>query len=158
MNAMKRGDGGEFSSHWVFRSDDGSVASAPVERLTPPAPDTAKLRRDKAMRVARFMTLREECLTGASADPVFNILIELFMADCQVAPVNITSACHAARVPHTTALRVLQTMEQRDGTIVRYADRKDKRRHYVMLSPKGRHQVEAYLDRLIEMQNADPVF
>lgn len=91
---------------------------------------------DKAQSIYRARQARGSFF-GANgdvfADPAWDILLDLFAARELGRRVSISSACIAANVPPTTALRWLGTLEERD-LIERKADEQDRRRSYVQLT------------------------
>ena len=66
-------------------------------------------------------------------EPVWDILLDLFIARHEGRRVSISSACIAACVSQTTALRRLNDLQRR-GLIERASDVGDSRRHYVSLT------------------------
>ena len=70
------------------------------------------------------------------ADPAWDMLLDLYLADILSQRVSITSLCSASKVPPTTALRWMGTL-QGEGLIERAADPYDHRRYYVSLSESG---------------------
>lgn len=78
------------------------------------------------------------------SDPVWDIMLDLFIAHYDTRPVSVTSACIAACVAPTTGLRWLASLEGR-GLIERKPDALDKRRQFVSLSPRGVALVEGAL-------------
>jgi hypothetical protein len=70
---------------------------------------------------------------GLFADPVWDVLLDLFASQIEGRRVCVSDACMAASVPATTALRWLATMEQ-CNVIVRRQDKSDGRRSFVALS------------------------
>lgn len=71
------------------------------------------------------------------ADPAWEILLELTLADQQQLRLTISRLCARVDVPTTTALRWIATMTE-DGFLVRRDDPTDRRRKYIELSPAGR--------------------
>lgn len=67
------------------------------------------------------------------ADPAWDILLDLFYSELTQRRVAVSSACTAAAVPATTALRWLSNLVER-GIIVRHADPLDGRRVFVELA------------------------
>lgn len=78
------------------------------------------------------------------AEPQWNILLDLFIQQIRGVRVSVTSACIAADVPSTTALRALQELTDR-GLISREEDVSDKRRAWVALTPAGTESMRRYL-------------
>ena len=77
-------------------------------------------------------------------EPAFDILLDLFVAYARDQQVSITSACLAADVPMTTALRYVTTLEAA-GLVLRQEDPIDRRRSYVKLSSRAVAAMEKYL-------------
>lgn len=77
------------------------------------------------------------------ADPAWDILLELYAAALGQLRVSVTSLCHAAAVPATTALRWINQLEEK-GLIHRRDDPMDGRRHFLMLSHEGLGAMNAY--------------
>ena len=78
------------------------------------------------------------------ADPVWDLLLDLFVADQEQRDISISSASIAANVASTTALRYIAHMVE-VGMLVRRADPADHRRVLVALHPNTSARVEAYL-------------
>lgn len=81
------------------------------------------------------------------ADPVWDMLLDLYAAHYELKPVSVSSLCIAAAVPATTALRWIKTMSAH-GWIVRARDDNDGRRVYVHLSEDARIKLDIYFDAL----------
>ena len=77
-------------------------------------------------------------------EPAWDILLDLYICDKQGRRVSVTAACLGAGVPETTALRWLKQLE-RQGLLLREADRRDGRRCFVRLSELGYAKMTAYL-------------
>ena len=71
---------------------------------------------------------------GLLADPAWDILVDLYAATAEGAQVSVSSACIAARVPATTALRWVGKLCE-EGMINRHSDPLDGRRHFLTLTP-----------------------
>ena len=69
-------------------------------------------------------------------EPAWDILLDLFHAAKQRKRVSVTSACIAADVPSSTALRWIAVLEQK-GLVIRESDPSDARRIFVRLSTVG---------------------
>lgn len=118
-----------------------SPAEAEDER--PPALACAKLLYAARRRRDRAFSNHADLLF----DPVWDILLDLFVAWHDRRTVSVSSACLAACAAPTTALRWIATLEGR-GLIERTPDFEDRRRHFVSLSPEGLALVE---DALAQM-------
>lgn len=97
-----------------------------------------------AEAIYRDRRRRAEALSIESAEPQWDILLDLFVQSVRNNPVSVTSACIAADVPHSTALRALEQLSEH-GIITREADLTDKRRIWVRLSFRGREGMRNYL-------------
>ena len=73
---------------------------------------------------------------GLLGEPAWDILIDLFVHQAAYKRVTVTSACYAANVPLTTALRYISEMEA-FALVKRRASRRDRRVRYVELTTKG---------------------
>ncbi len=109
-----------------MRSPDQQVSQQEVRAIL-------KMRRNRA----RFFK------ADLFADPAWDILLDLYAAELAQQRVAVTSACHAAAVPATTALRWIGQLE-REGLINRRADPMDGRRQFLMLSNEGLEAMNAY--------------
>jgi len=79
-------------------------------------------------------------------EPAWDMLLDLYLADSNSTPVSITSACIAASVPQTTALRTLNGLVE-DGLVVRSRDPRDARRSHVKLEATTRGRIESLFAR-----------
>ena len=78
------------------------------------------------------------------ADPVWDMLLDLFEAELAQRRVSVSSLCIAAEVPATTALR---TMAEKN-LVIRRNDPIDGRRVYVELSPESSRALHGYFARI----------
>ncbi|MDQ3185074.1 MAG: hypothetical protein M3Q16_01135, partial [Pseudomonadota bacterium] len=67
------------------------------------------------------------------ADPAWDILLELYLAELEQRRVAVSTLCVAAEVPATTALRWTNTLVDR-GMLCRRPDILDRRRIYIELT------------------------
>jgi DNA-binding MarR family transcriptional regulator len=81
------------------------------------------------------------------ADPVWDMLLDLYAAHYEGQPVAVSSLCIAAAVPATTALRWIKALTA-SGTFTRTRDDSDGRRVYVDLSEEARGKLDVYFDTL----------
>lgn len=79
-------------------------------------------------------------ISGLFSDPAWDILLDLLRSESQLNRVSVSSACIAACVPATTALRWLTTLEEY-GLIERHQDPADARRTFVSLTRQGRKRI-----------------
>lgn len=77
------------------------------------------------------------------ADPAWDILLELLLAEASQCRVAVSSLCIAAHVPTTTALRYIASMTD-SGLLRRRQDPTDGRRVFVELSPKASDALHRY--------------
>lgn len=67
------------------------------------------------------------------AEPAWDMLLDLYIAEREGRPVAVLSACIGASAPQTTALRWMRVLESQ-GLIRKEVDEKDARRIYVRLT------------------------
>lgn len=77
-------------------------------------------------------------------EPVWDLLLDLYVSNQTGRVVSVSSACIAAYVPPTTALRYI-TMLVSQGIMLRLPDKNDARRVFLMLSDETRLAIEQYL-------------
>ena len=104
---------------------------------------------------------RERRLRDASfpaelfGEAVWDIMLDLFASEAEDRKVRVSSACIAACVPASTALRYLSEMERR-GLIVRSPSPDDRRGQYVALSEGCRAEMRDFLARLLSARLNPP--
>jgi DNA-binding MarR family transcriptional regulator len=81
-------------------------------------------------------------------EPAWDILLDLYTSHVAGRRLSITSLCHGARVPSTTALRWVGVLEQR-GLIRREASTKDKRVFWVHLTDAGLTSMSNYFAEIV---------
>lgn len=74
-------------------------------------------------------------------EPSWDIMLDLYEADLMGKPISVTSACIAAAVPQTTALRWLNILIDR-GHVERYPDPRDARRSFLRLTSTARTKLD----------------
>jgi hypothetical protein len=89
-----------------------------------------------------------EALAPAFGEPIWDLLLDLFVARCEGRRVSVSSACIAASVPATTALRWLAFMEEQ-GLLVRESDPADGRRAFVRLADDACRSMERYMTEMV---------
>lgn len=94
-------------------------------------------RRRDALMTSRFGT-------DIFADPAWDIILDLYIQNSKNQDVCVTSACTAAMVPVTTALRYITVLSDR-GMIERSKNHKDGRSYLLRLSPEAIRIVEELL-------------
>ena len=77
-------------------------------------------------------------------EPAWDILLDLYIMEVRGNRQSVTSACGAATVAPTTALRWLDALCG-DELVCRRPDDHDQRRSFVSLTDAGRARIEAYL-------------
>ena len=87
------------------------------------------------------------------AEGAWNIMIDLFENEQSGTEVCVTSACIAAEVPATTALRnIAQLIES--GMVQKLPDPKDQRRAFLRLSHKGSRVMRDVLSSMVDSEIA----
>ena len=81
-------------------------------------------------------------------EPAWDILLDLYISEREDRSVSITSACFAACVPPTTALRWISVLEAK-GYVERTPDCLDARRHYVSLTDTARVMLNRFYADLV---------
>ena len=95
---------------------------------------------------------KDELEACASHDPVWTLLLDLYLHAGRGKDVGVKSACVGSGAPKTTALRHLASMA--DAKIVFYAsDPSDQRKRIVRLSDWGARLVQRYLGAEIDAAN-----
>lgn len=77
------------------------------------------------------------------ADPAWDILLVLTIAECRQRRVTVSQLCERVDVPMTTALRWIANMTD-EGLLVRRDDMTDKRRKFIELSPDALRKMIQY--------------
>lgn len=106
-----------------------------------------------AENLYRFRRRRDTMMTarfGADlfADPAWDIILDLYIHNSKNQDVCVTSACAAAMVPITTALRYITVLSDR-GLIERSKNQKDGRSYLLRLSPDAVRMVEELLTEVM---------
>lgn len=122
-----------------------------LARLAPPANVVLPIRHSTASRARSVRTYlkarrqREDLLPAELfAEPAWDLLLDLYAANLEGVPVSVSSACIAAAVPPTTALRWLSKLEEL-SLVQREDDAADARRTYLRLSPEADEAIERWL-------------
>jgi DNA-binding MarR family transcriptional regulator len=68
-------------------------------------------------------------------EPVWDLVLDLFIAQAEGRRTCVSSACIGAAVPSTTALRWIKELESR-GILQRESDPADARRTFLALAPR----------------------
>jgi DNA-binding MarR family transcriptional regulator len=103
----------------------------------------------EARRLARRRHTRTKFLPEyVFGEPVWDVLIDLYIAEGIERRISVSSACLAAGVPPTTALRYI-TMMTVKGIIVRTPSLTDERIVYLSLSAETRTSINRYLAAIL---------
>lgn len=78
------------------------------------------------------------------SDPVWPMLLDLYVHTAEDRLVSVTDACIAARVPNTTALRHIGELVEQ-GAVERMPDLRDRRRTNLKLAPPTFASMSRYL-------------
>lgn len=81
------------------------------------------------------------------ADPAWDMLLNLYRSELLQVRTTVSSLCLASKVPATTALRWIATLDG-FGLLLKCPDRFDGRRCYIELSESGSKQMKEYFDEL----------
>lgn len=99
-------------------------------------------------RLRRLRARRNDALgTQAFRDPVWDMALDLLVAQGRRQDVSVSSLCVGSGVPQTTALRHIERMEAA-GLIERHPDPNDQRRIFVRLKPDVTPRLEQILDNM----------
>ncbi|WP_326915222.1 JAB domain-containing protein [Sphingopyxis chilensis] len=91
-------------------------------------------------RILRRQLLGWEELFG---EPAWDMLLELFIHECEERALSMSSLCTAAAIPESSAMRLAQRLCDA-GLLVRLPDPEDGRRSFMKLAPDVAHQLRAY--------------
>jgi DNA-binding MarR family transcriptional regulator len=102
-----------------------------------------------AKRMTRERRLRNKIVDGIDfAEPVWDMLLDLYVAHSEGRWVSVSSLCIASGVPTSTALRKITKMEE-TGQLCRHLDPADKRRAYIALSDDVRLKMDKFLTAIV---------
>jgi hypothetical protein len=79
-------------------------------------------------------------------EPTWDMILELYVAECEGHRVDVSGLCLASGVPPTTALRYVDLLF-REGHIAKVDDRDDGRRAFVNMQADMRAAVDDWLDQ-----------
>jgi DNA-binding MarR family transcriptional regulator len=97
-----------------------------------------------AEAIYRDRRRREEVLPIEAREPQWDILLDLFIQTARNRKVSVTSACIAAGVPQSTALRALDQLAEA-GLVKRVPDVIDKRRLWIVPTRRAMAGMRHYL-------------
>lgn len=133
-------------SRLISTSNDAKEGprKVPEQSLTEMAENLYRFRRRRdALMTARFGS-------DIFADPAWDIILDLYIHNSKNQDVCVTSACAAAMVPITTALRYITVLSDR-GLIERSRNQKDGRSYLLRLSSEAIQLVEDLLTEIVPM-------
>ena len=99
---------------------------------------------------------RERVFAGFDVfgEPGWDVLLDLYAAHSEARAVSVSSACIAAAVPPTTALRWIQMLTDK-ALLTREPDPFDRRRVNLRLAPETLRRMERYLEGVTCSCSAD---
>ncbi|MFM9934944.1 MAG: winged helix DNA-binding protein [Novosphingobium sp.] len=109
--------------------------------------DAESLRIARSLYDARRRRDAASSVKGLFGEPGWDILLDLYIARKMRTALQVSSVCAGAGVPSTTILRWIARLE-REGLVVRVADREDARRRYVSLTAKGLKLTDGLIDAI----------
>jgi DNA-binding MarR family transcriptional regulator len=135
--------------------DRSAQASASTEPALPAREAGSRKWRDAgetylplAQRIYRARRQRAEFWPAELfGEPVWDILLDLYIRACEGRDVSVTSACVASSVPSSTALRWLNLLES-NGLVDRHDAPHDSRVHYVRLTMDGTRRMQQFLRQI----------
>lgn len=122
-----------------------------VNNLDPLADDQCMIASIKLMQNMRRVRDRlfPDCADG---DPSFDILLYVEEQSLLGRAVSVTSACHAALIPQTTAMRKIDELVAK-GLLERLPDPRDKRRILLQPADRADESLRQYLAGAVEQIN-----
>jgi DNA-binding MarR family transcriptional regulator len=154
LTSMERGYSYHVAAAKCDEVSSQLEALAGLLRCTRPDPSEPKCpfsERALVESLIRGRRLRDKFFdAGLFADPVWDILLDLYLASLDQRRTAISSLCVAAAVPTTTALRHISLLVDR-GMLVRQPSRFDHRVIYVELAEATVAHVRSYLERFSEL-------
>ena len=106
-------------------------------RCDHPSSQSVRAVRGARARRARYFRAR------LFADPAWDMLLELYVADLEQRRISVGSLCSQSQVPLTTGLRWIGALAD-ENLITKRCDPLDARRVHVSLSPEGLNAMSAY--------------
>ena len=132
----------EISARLVGVENELPSRSPPRRRAAAPGTDDGE-----AVRAVIAARRRRERFFPSDmfADPAWDILLDLYLAQIEQRRTVVSSLCAAAYVPATTALRWITSLANR-GMLTRRSDPLDRRRVFVELTPEASDCMRCYFD------------
>lgn len=126
------------------------IRAISMETHTPPKPQremkNPQTAQSRAKDIYNFRRKRERFFdTDLFGEPGWDMLLDLYEHAERGKAVSVSSACIAASVPPTTALRWIAVLVQR-GLVDSFNDPLDRRRRFLNLSVEARSSMQRLLD------------
>ena len=144
-------DSGSENQHERHLALADEIQALAIALRTFPRQDGVSIRTEKSLleRASNLYSARRKVdeifgVSGFSASPGWDMMLDLYRARLEGKQVSVTSACIGAACPATTGLRWLQLLEN-PALIERTADHIDRRRILVELTEQAKLKVEAAL-------------
>ena len=103
---------------------------------------------ETARTLYRERRLRARHFAGSLfAEPTWDMLLDLFIADCERRKITIKSVCIGANVPTTTAMRHLRWLHEQ-GLVERLSHPRDARSTHVRLTAVAITAMQNYLTEI----------
>jgi|GEM_PF-815435 DNA repair protein RadC len=102
---------------------------------------------DRARTLYRQRKLRRDLIgsTELFGEPAWDMLIELFIHEGEGKKLSTTALCHGSSIPPSSALRLINRLCVAQ-LVVRVADPRDGRRHFVELAPTTAQHLHSYFN------------
>lgn len=129
------------------RQEQENLAAAPTAAPEGKAVAVVMLRQF-ARRLYNERRLRDTVLDATlMGEAAWDLLLDLYASVHEERPITISSACIAAAVPPTTALRYIEALQAR-GLLITEKRSADRRLRLVRLTPLGESRMTDLLSRM----------
>ncbi|WP_447726028.1 hypothetical protein [Sphingomonas koreensis] len=139
----------ELAAEWAALGFDPASATSASVFAQSPDPLVRRRASDFAQRILGYLVARRarnSVLDGDwFADPAWDLLLDLLASQYLGRRVSISSACIAANVPPTTALRWIEKLVLQ-GLLVREDDPMDRRRTHLGIAPVLAARLEQWVE------------
>jgi DNA repair protein RadC len=100
---------------------------------------------DNARATVRRRILRRQLIGSPDlfGEPAWDMLLDLFINECEGKPVAMSSLCIAADIPTSSAMKLVQKLCDA-GLLERIPDHSDGRRSLMRICPEVAHRMRAY--------------
>jgi DNA-binding MarR family transcriptional regulator len=143
MITMLTGVVEQLSRKLIEPADGRGQSPSGVDEQADVSPDVRAL--NVAKRIVAIRRRRERAFGGEMFfDPVWDILLELYVANGDRTNVSVGNACIASSVPMTSALRWCQLLQDR-GLVYREKDPRDGRRIFLRMSDETHGRLTSLL-------------